>query len=55
MNNILCQSNSDARRLIIQGVKENKWKKVSINYLVTKKDLLKNNTIQLSIGKKNTL
>ena len=53
INNILCQSNSDARRLIIQGAAKINGKKVSdFNYLVTKKDLLKNNTIQLSIGKK---
>ena len=53
INNILCQSNSDARRLILQGAAKINGKKISdYNYLVTKKDLLKNNTIQLSIGKK---
>ncbi len=51
--NILCQSNSDARRLITQGAAKINGKKISdYNYLVTEKDLLDNNTIQVSIGKK---
>ena len=51
--NILCQSNSDARRLISQGAAKINGKKISdYNYLVTEKDLLENNTIQVSIGKK---
>ena len=53
IENILCQSNSDARRLISQGAAKINGKKVSdFNYLITEKDLLENNTIQVSIGKK---
>ena len=53
IENILCQSNSDARRLISQGAAKVNGKKVSdFNYLITEKDLLENNTIQVSIGKK---
>ena len=53
IENILCQSNSDARRLISQGAAKINGKKVlDINYLITEKDLLENNTIQVSIGKK---
>ena len=53
INNILCQSNSDARRLILQGAAKINGKKVSdFNYLISEKDLLENNTIQVSIGKK---
>ena len=53
IDNILCQSNSDARRLISQGAAKINGKKISdFNYLITEKDLLKNNTIQVSIGKK---
>ena len=51
--NILCKSNSDARRLIKQGAARINGKKIiDYNYLVSDKDLLQNNTIQLSIGKK---
>ena len=51
--NVLCQSNSDARRLISQGAAKINGKKISdYNYLVTEKDLLENSTIQISIGKK---
>ncbi len=53
IENILCQSNSDARRLISQGAAKINGKKISdFNYLITKKDLLENNTIQVSVGKK---
>ena len=53
IENILCQSNSDARRLISQGAAKINGKTISdFNYLITEKDLLKNNTIQVSIGKK---
>ena len=53
IKNILCQSNSDARRLISQGAVKINGKKISdFNYLITEKDLLENNTIQVSIGKK---
>ena len=53
IENILCQSNSDARRLISQGAAKINGKKISdYNYLITEKDLLENNTIQVSIGKK---
>ena len=53
LKKILCQSNSDARRLISQGAARINGKKVTdYNYLITEKDLLKNNTIQVSIGKK---
>ena len=53
IENILCQSNSDARRLISQGAAKINGKKISdFNYLITEKDLLENNTIQVSIGKK---
>ena len=53
IENILCQSNSDARRLISQGAAKINGKKISdFNYLITEKDLLENNTIQVSVGKK---
>ena len=53
IENILCQSNSDARRLISQGAAKINGKKISdFNYLITEKDLLENKTIQVSIGKK---
>ena len=53
IDNILCQSNSDARRLISQGAVKINGKKISdFNYLIKDKDLLENNTIQVSIGKK---
>ena len=53
IENILCQSNSDARRLISQGATKINGKKIlDFNYLITEKDLLENNTIQISIGKK---
>ena len=53
IENILCQSNSDARRLISQGAAKINGKRISdFNYLITEKDLLENNTIQVSIGKK---
>ncbi len=53
IENILCQSNSDARRLIAQGAAKINGKKISdFNYLITEKDLLENNTIQVSVGKK---
>ena len=53
IENILCQSNSDARRLISQGAAKINGKKIiDFNYLITEKDLLENNTIQVSIGKK---
>ena len=53
LNNILCSSNSDARRLITQGAAKINGKKVmDFNYLVTEKDILDNNAIQISIGKK---
>ena len=52
IENILCQSNSDARRLISQGAAKINGKKISdFNYLITEKDLLKQyHTV--SIGKK---
>ncbi len=53
IENVLCQSNSDARRLISQGAAKINGKKISdFNHLITEKDLLENNTIQVSIGKK---
>ena len=53
IENILCQSNSDARRLISQGAAKINGKKISdFNYLITERDLLENNTIQVSVGKK---
>ncbi|MDA9655083.1 tyrosine--tRNA ligase [Pelagibacteraceae bacterium] len=53
LNSILCSSNSDSRRLITQGAaKINGKKLLDFNYLVTEKDLLENNAIQISIGKK---
>ena len=53
LDKILCSSNSDARRLISQGAaKINGIKILDFNYLVTKKDVLENNVIQISIGKK---
>jgi tyrosyl-tRNA synthetase len=53
IENILCQSNSDARRLISQGAAKINGKRISdFNYLITEKDLLENNTIQVSVGKK---
>jgi len=53
LDKILCSSNSDARRLISQGAAKINGKKVmDFNYLVTEKDILENNAIQISIGKK---
>jgi tyrosyl-tRNA synthetase len=53
LESILCSSNSDSRRLITQGAaKINGKKLLDFNYLVTEKDLLENNAIQISIGKK---
>ena len=53
LDNIFCSSNSDSRRLITQGAaKINGKKLLDFNYLVTEKDLLENNAIQISIGKK---
>ena len=53
IENVLCQSNSDARRLISQGAAKINGKKISdFNYLITEKDLLENDTIQISVGKK---
>ena len=53
LNSILCSSNSDSRRLITQGAaKINGKKLLDFNYLVTEKDMLENNAIQISIGKK---
>ena len=53
LQKILCQSNSDARRLISQGAAKVNGKKITdYNYLITEKDLLENYTIQVSIGKK---
>jgi tyrosyl-tRNA synthetase len=53
LDKILCSSNSDARRLISQGAAKINGKKVmDFNYLVTEKDILDNNAIQISIGKK---
>ena len=53
LDNILCSSNSDSRRLITQGAaKINGKKLLDFNYLVTEKDMLENNAIQISIGKK---
>ena len=53
LDKILCSSNSDARRLITQGAAKINGKKVlDFNYLVTEKDILENNAIQISIGKK---
>ncbi len=53
LDKILCSSNSDARRLITQGAAKINGKKIiDFNYLVTEKDILDNNAIQISIGKK---
>ncbi len=53
IENILCKSNSDARRLISQGAAKINGNKIeSYNYLVTKKDIQRKDTIQISIGKK---
>ena len=53
IQNILCKSNSDARRLIKQGAAKINGKKIiDYNYLVTEKDVQENKAIHLSIGKK---
>ena len=53
IENILCQSNSDARRLISQGAAKINGKKIlDFNHLVTEKDVNEKKFIQLSIGKK---
>ena len=53
LDNILCSSNSDARRLITQGAaKINGNKVLDFNYLVTANDIQNNNVIYVSIGKK---
>ena len=53
LGQILCNSNSDARRLITQGAAKINGKKVTdFNYLVTEKDIVDNSVIQISIGKK---
>ena len=53
IDEILCKSNSDARRLIEQGAAKINGKKIlDFNYLVTKKDILEKNVIHLSLGKK---
>ncbi len=53
INNILCKSNSDARRLIEQGAAKINGKKIlDFNYLVTIEDMLEKNIIHLSVGKK---
>ncbi len=53
LDSILCKSNSDARRLINQGAAKINGKKISdFNYLISTKDIEKNNIIQISIGKK---
>ena len=53
LNNILCKSNSDARRLIQQGgAKLNGKKILDYNYLVTRADIQKNNLILISAGTK---
>ena len=53
LNNILCKSNSDARRLILQGgAKLNGKKILDYNYLVTSADIQKNNLILISAGTK---
>ena len=44
---------NDSRRLISQGAAKINGKKISdFIYLITEKDILENNTIQVSIGKK---
>ena len=53
IDNILCKSNSDARRLIEQGAARiNGNKVVDYNYLVSKKDIQSEKGIHISIGKK---
>ncbi|RPH06023.1 MAG: tyrosine--tRNA ligase [Alphaproteobacteria bacterium TMED93] len=53
LENILCKSNSEARRLIQQGgAKLNGIKILDINYLVTKNDIQENKLILISAGTK---
>lgn len=53
LENILCKSNSEARRLIQQGgAKLNGIKISDINYLVTKSDIQENKSILISAGTK---
>ena len=52
LNNILCKSNSDARRLIQQGGAKLNGKILDYNYLVTRADIQKNNLILISAGTK---
>ena len=53
LENILCKSNSEARRLIQQGGAKLNGKKVSdCNYLVTKNDIQENKLILISAGSK---
>jgi len=53
LQNILCKSNSDARRLIQQGGAKLNGKKVSdCNYIVTKNDIQENNLVLISAGTK---
>jgi tyrosyl-tRNA synthetase len=52
-NKILCNSNSDARRLIQQGAAKINGKKISdFNLLLTTSDIQEKSFIQISIGKK---
>ena len=53
LEKVLCKSNSDARRLILQGGAKLNGKKISDhNYSITKKDIQKNNLIFISAGTK---
>ncbi len=53
LENILCKSNSEARRLIQQGgAKLNGIKISDINYLITKNDIQENKLILISAGTK---
>ncbi len=53
LQNILCKSNSDARRLIQQGGAKLNGKKISdCNYIVTKNDIQENNLVLISAGAK---
>ena len=53
LENILCKSNSEARRLIQQGGAKLNGKKVSdCNYLVTKNDIQENKLLLISAGTK---
>ena len=53
LENILCKSNSDARRLIQQGGAKLNGKKIDdYNYFVTKKDIQNNMLLYISAGTK---